>query len=242
MTTNEPTHICELVSAYALGCLDAHEAADFARHLGTCATCRADLPAYRGVVDALLLAVPDATPSPAIRQNLLALAGGGNESIRWLEPRAGRDTGRPQSPRRRRRAARRTWAAMAVVALAAVVLGGLLLAFAARWAAPTRTVALLPTDAAPTAAGELRFARDGAATLEVTGLPPLSAGQQYQLWLVDGDERDSGAVFSVDANGRAAVAVEANRPTTAYERFGITIEPAGGSPGPTGERVLGSGG
>ncbi len=24
-----------------------------------------------------------------------------------------------------------------------------------------------------------------------------------------------------------------------YERFGITIEPAGGSPGPTGERVLG---
>lgn len=241
MTTSRRTSLCELVSAYALGCLDADEAAAFAGHLETCADCRADLPVFRGVADALLLAVPDVAPSPVVREQLMALAGGGNESIRWLEPRAGRSTGRLRSPRLRRRAARRTWA-MAVIALAAVVLGGLLLAFAARWAAPVRAVALLPTDVAPTAAGELRFARDGAATLEVTGLPALPAGRQYQLWLVAGDERDSGAVFSVDAGGGAVVPVTAARPSTAYERFGITIEPAGGSPGPTGDRVLGSGG
>ncbi|MBP6786437.1 MAG: anti-sigma factor [Candidatus Promineofilum sp.] len=238
----EHTQLCELVSAYALGCLDAGDAAAFSRHLETCAHCRADLPAFRGVADALLLAAPDARPSPYVRERLLALAGGGNASIRPLEPRPVRPAQHPPSPRPSRRAARPAWPVMALVALAAVVLGGLLLAFAARWAAPARAVALLPTDAAPAAAGELRFARDGAATLEVTGLPPLPAGRQYQLWLVAGDERASGAVFSTDANGWAAVPVAASRPFAAYERFGITIEPAGGSPGPTGERVLGSGG
>ncbi len=242
MTTNEHSHLCELVSAYALGCLDADEATAFAGHLGTCAACRADLPAFRGVADALLLAAPDGAPSPAVRERLLARVGGENEAIRRLEPRAGQATQRPRSQRWSRRATRRTWPAMALVALAAVVLGGLLLAFAARMAAPARAVALLPTDAAPQAGGELRFARDGAATLEVTGLPPLPAGQQYQLWLVAGDERDSGAVFSVDAAGRAAVPVAATRPSADYDRFGVTIEPAGGSPGPTGDRVLGSGG
>lgn len=235
MTTSRRTSLCELVSAYALGCLDADEAAAFAGHLETCADCRVDLPAFRGVADALLLAVPDVAPSPVVRERLMA-AIGRMSTVRPSAPRpAAHRAPRPLS-------ARRAWPVLAVAALAVIVLGGLLLALAARWAAPARVVALLPTDVAPHAAGELRFARDGAATLEVSELPPLPTDRQYQLWLVAGDERDSGAVFSVDAGGRAVVPVVAARPATAYERFGITIEPAGGSPGPTGERVLGSGG
>lgn len=235
MTTDDHTHLGDLAPAYALDCLDTDEAAAFARHLETCSLCRADLLAFHDVADALLQVVPDATPSPAVRERLMAAVGRKSTVRRSAPLPAARRAPRPL-------AARRARPVMAVVALAAIVLGGLLLALATRWTAPARAVALLPTDAAPAAAGELRFARSGAATLEVTGLPPLSADRQYQLWLVVGDERDSGAVFSVDAAGRAAVPVAAPRPATAYERFGITVEPAGGSPGPTGERVLGSGG
>ena len=80
---------------------------------------------------------------------------------------------------------------------------------------------------------------NGEATLSITDLPKLPADKQYQLWLIQDGQRDSGAVFSVDTNGSAQVNIDAKRPLTEYRAFGITIEPAGGSPGPTGERVLG---
>ena len=109
------------------------------------------------------------------------------------------------------------------------------------WLSPeVPPVSLSPTDMAPEADGELVFERGGrAATLTVRGLPVLPADRQYQLWLVSDGQRESGAVFSVNSNGWAETAVEMSRAAADYERFGITIEPAGGSPGPTGERVLG---
>ena len=80
---------------------------------------------------------------------------------------------------------------------------------------------------------------NGEATLTITNLPPLTTEQQYQLWLIHDGQQDSGAVFSVDDEGWAEVTIDAQRPLTSYGAFGITIEPAGGSPGPTGQRVLG---
>jgi anti-sigma-K factor RskA len=75
-------------------------------------------------------------------------------------------------------------------------------------------------------------------TLIVHGLPWLEPERQYQLWLVNDDGRVSGAVFSVEAEGFTSVEVSAPEPLPSYYRFGITIEPAGGSPGPTGDGVL----
>jgi anti-sigma-K factor RskA len=101
-------------------------------------------------------------------------------------------------------------------------------------------VELTATDAAPDAQGLIEIAANGRdASLTVAGLPPLPAEQQYQLWLIRDGQRDSGAVFSVNTDGSATVPVESERPLSEYGAFGITIEPAGGSPGPTGERVLG---
>ena len=75
--------------------------------------------------------------------------------------------------------------------------------------------------------------------LTVAGLPVLSPEQQYQLWLIVDGQRASGAIFSVNEDGWAKVSVDSERPLAEYGAFGITIEPTGGSPGPTGERVLG---
>jgi anti-sigma-K factor RskA len=135
---------------------------------------------------------------------------------------------------------RPAWAAFALIALVAVALGAIIWATAVR-PSGGRSITLHPSGIAPEATGELRF-ESGAATLEVKGMPLLTAEQQYQLWLVRDGDRDSGAVFSVNDNGWAEVPVEAARspgdPSSDYTDLWISIEPAGGSPDPTGEWVL----
>jgi anti-sigma-K factor RskA len=96
------------------------------------------------------------------------------------------------------------------------------------------------TDAAPGASGTLLMAKDGEwGVLVVQGMPMLDAARQYQLWLIDHGQRTSGGVFSVSTEGAAQIKVISTLPMKSYDAFGITIEPHGGSPGPTGAKVLG---
>jgi len=79
------------------------------------------------------------------------------------------------------------------------------------------------------------------AVLIVQDLPPLQRDRTYQLWLgLGGSQRDNGGVFRVDAQGFGLIRIMAPQPFTAYQRVGITEEPAGGSPGPTSPRVIGA--
>jgi anti-sigma-K factor RskA len=57
--------------------------------------------------------------------------------------------------------------------------------------------------------------------------------------LIQDGERTSGGVFSVKQGGYAAKVIYAPLPLADYSSFGVTIEPAGGSPSPTGDKVLG---
>ena len=241
MSADNHATIRERLPAYALGCLDEAEVDETAHHVDDCPDCAAEWAEYVAVADALALAVPEAVPSAGLRGRLLAAAAG--ERIAAVPAAKISPTKKAAETAAIHTAAirGRRWPAMAVVALAAVVLGGLLWAAFGLWLSPeVPPVSLSPTDMAPEADGELVFERGGrAATLTVRGLPVLPADRQYQLWLVSDGQRESGAVFSVNSNGWAETAVEMSRAAADYERFGITIEPAGGSPGPTGERVLG---
>jgi anti-sigma-K factor RskA len=93
---------------------------------------------------------------------------------------------------------------------------------------------------APSAVGQIMLdPGDTRAAMLVSGLPPLRVDQAYQLWFVQPDEtRISGAVFSVDSNGAAIVAVNAPPDFSRDWRCGVTEEPAGGSAAPTGRNVL----
>jgi anti-sigma-K factor RskA len=98
------------------------------------------------------------------------------------------------------------------------------------------------TQAAPAAQGVIVISADGDhGTLVVDNLPSLQAGKQYQLWLIDDGKRTDGGVFSVDKDGYGSLWVSSPRPLVSYASFGVTIEPQGGSPGPTGQKVLGGG-
>jgi anti-sigma-K factor RskA len=103
-----------------------------------------------------------------------------------------------------------------------------------------RTINLTGTEAAPEATGLLVVSLDGEhGTLVVDGLAPLGQEQQYQLWLIQDGQRTSGGVFSVSEEGYGSLWISSPEPLSSYGAFGITIEPAGGSPGPTGDKVLG---
>ena len=76
------------------------------------------------------------------------------------------------------------------------------------------------------------------ALLFVIGLTTLPDDKEYQVWLIKGGQRFSGGLFRVDSTGFGQAAIIAVGPFTDFEAIGITVEPAGGSEGPTGESVL----
>mgnify|MGYP002390296441 FL=1 len=101
-------------------------------------------------------------------------------------------------------------------------------------------VRLTGSDYAPDASGVMVVSRDGMeGTLVVDHMPELNPAYQYQLWLIRDGVRTSGGVFSVNDDGYASLVVKSEAPLLSYDTFGITIEPFGGSPGPTGDKVLG---
>jgi anti-sigma-K factor RskA len=230
--------IIDLIPAYALNSLDAEEAETVSRHLASCADCQAELAAFEAVVDVLPLAAPEIEPSPALR-----LMGRIQAMPRSQTAGLAESTG--PSPWQQFTTALSDflagprWRPAAVLVIIVLLIGGFFI-----WQQlnppPTQFV-LTATEVAPDAHGVIEVVgRNGRqATLTVTGLPELDPANQYQLWLIRDGQRTSGGVFSVNGDGSQTVTINAPQPVPDYAAFGITIEPAGGSPGPTGERVLG---
>ncbi len=67
-------------------------------------------------------------------------------------------------------------------------------------------------------------------------LPALPSGRVYQLWSIVAGQPVSGGVFELEASGRAQVLADA--PPGPAAAFAVTIEPTGGVPAPTGDKVL----
>ena len=235
MNREEHDLIAELIPEFALGILDMDEASLVEQHLETCAACRHELAAYESVVDVLPLAAPDLDPPANLRSRLLEQVEGlaapqTDTAASWWQTITGRLQDFLSGPR---------WQPALVLAAIAIVVGAVYFWQQNRSAQPEQ-YELTATDVAPDAQGVIAVAANGReATLTVSGLPALAPEEQYQLWLIVDGQRASGAVFSVAADGTASVPIDSERPLSEFGAFGITIEPAGGSPGPTGERVLG---
>ena len=101
---------------------------------------------------------------------------------------------------------------------------------------------LVASTGAPTAGGELLLTPDlTQAAVAVHGLPPLPPDRSYQVWFNRPDGTwVSGGVFGVSERGGADVLVRRPESLPVYDACWITEEPGGGSPFPTGQRVLAS--
>jgi anti-sigma-K factor RskA len=69
-------------------------------------------------------------------------------------------------------------------------------------------------------------------------LAPLPSGKVYQFWLIKGDTPVSAGLFSVDTQGRGLLSVSTSEPIGSFDAIGVSIEPEGGSPQPTGDIVM----
>lgn len=238
-TEVDHTYFEDLLPAYALGSLETEEDFKLAEHLGDCPDCRIELAGYRNIVAELPQAMVEVDPPAELKEKIMARArGAGND-----------DSHEPISS---------LWQTISTIfhqlptlaiasLLLIMVLGLSNLALLARQGqtrmadgSNLQTIHLTGTEYSPDGTGLLVISRDGEyGTLVVDGLPELDSNQQYQLWLIRDGERSTGGVFSVGDDGYGSLVVASDKPLVFYDSYGITIEPTGGSPAPSGDKVLG---
>lgn len=235
-----------LLAAYALGEQDETARASIAEHLAHCPSCSRTFAAYAQVAGVLPLSVAEASPSPALRRRVIdAVDAAATGRTRKATPAAPWVQVWPW--------VYRVGLALAFSAMLVWNLSlqqSLALEQTARLEQSLVITALLDasrlerrplTADPPGPTGELILDPQGrVAALRVAAMPPLPAGMVYQLWLVKDDVRVSGGTFTVDAAGAGTLLVRAAAPIATYQRVGVTVEPAGGSAGPTSPRVIGA--
>ncbi len=232
-------HVRLHLPEHVLGLLTPEESRQVEVHLAECSRCTAEYRAYLEAIGALALMAPQVAPRPQVKEALLARVAGRQASatsrirswlIRLLAP----------SPR---------WALAGLALVTLILFFSNLTLWArlqrlerAQTTSPFQVVILQGTERLPQAEGVLLFEPSNHyAVLVAKNLPTPEAGRAYQLWLIRPDgQRVSGAVFSVTPSSPwVTVIVESPEPLEHFPAFGITLEPTGGSPRPTGPKVMG---
>jgi len=248
MSDSDHKSVLELIPAYALNSLDAEEEVIVRRHLPACDICSSELASFEVVVDNLVLAAADAETSPGLKEELIrqihaerlsnttvvASTSLSSDDRGWRQGINGAIRNLLTGPR---------WRPLVLLFLFGLAVSNILLRQELNTPDPNswRWVRLTGSELAPEAGGIIYISEDGRnGTLIVDQLPQLRSGQQYQLWMIQNGQRSSGGVFSVDSDGYRGIQIQSTDPLQNFAAFGITAEPAGGSPGPTGDPILGS--
>jgi anti-sigma-K factor RskA len=246
MTAYEHEEVKTMVAAYAIGAVPEDEMPAIRDHILSCEVCMAEADAYAITASALALTVAPA-PLPV---------GFADRILEQVRPQQTETT-----------PAKRSWSlfprvAFGAVALVAIVLaGGLIDARNDAQEASRRLIALqqqaerneaalsafvhsdagMRLEGSSGAVAQMVPTPDGA-TLAVAGLPEAPQGHVYQLWLVRGACGDqepcsyvSGALFDVQ---EGLVVVQVDRSVRNFADAAVTLEPEGGSEGPTTKPLL----
>ncbi|WP_439382941.1 anti-sigma factor [Amycolatopsis lexingtonensis] len=215
-----------LTGAYALDAVSDVDRAEFERHLEECSACRQEVEELRAT-GAMLGVAAEVAPPPELKLVVLADVA----RTRQLPPRV---------PVVRKLSRAKTWQVRvalfgaAAAAVVAVVVAGV----------QTTTVPQQKADpvlAAPDASA-IQSSGQGNATLVVSrsrnqavllasGLPALDAAHVYQVWLIGKGGAHSAGLMQPESPDR--MRPMATDLPAGVDRIGITVEPAGGSPGPT---------
>jgi anti-sigma-K factor RskA len=107
-------------------------------------------------------------------------------------------------------------------------------------ASPTALRAALAAQPSHRGAGQVIVEpNSGDAVVVLTGLPPTSNDEVYELWAIRGEAAPEPAgLIPVGADGTAARPVDRVPEPATVTAFAVSLEPAGGSPSPTGPIVL----
>ncbi|WP_127479454.1 anti-sigma factor [Nocardioides pantholopis] len=251
-----------LSGAYAVDAVDDAERALFERHLAECGACRAEVESLREAA-ALLAETTATTPAPGLRDAVLAgiatvrplppatepPVSGPPAPTAPPQPTTGPESGPdapppagPVVPLRRR--ARRRWLPSLAAAAAVIAACGIGLGVTQPWEEDG-------TVQVPSAAERVRNAPDAqawsqefpdgsvATLIRSTSLNQAvvvtedmadpAEGRVYELWLQHDERMVPAGLMPKGPNN----VVELEGDPASADGFGITIEPAGGSPAPT---------
>jgi anti-sigma-K factor RskA len=239
----------DLLPGYALGALDLDELRAVEDHLTTCVSCQQTLAQYREISGGMLMATPPVAPPTRLRQGLQQRLAAGRA------PRA------PAQPVRRNWGQIGQWAlGLAAVALIALnVLTYLQLralqeqqtTLAQQLNVSQTALALIsqPGSRAVQVKGEtggggsfIVGQTPTTGVLFAQGLAELEPSQTYQIWLIDpeGNPVSVGLFRLEPGQSYVTILILSERPITDFAGLGVTIEPFGGVPSPTGPLVLSS--
>jgi anti-sigma-K factor RskA len=214
-------------AAYALGALEAGEAAACAAHLAEAAHegCPEELARAEAALALVPQALPPERPAPAVWKGIAV----------QLEPR-------------RRRGLTAIAVAGWAMAVAAIVLLFLSRrevgelrndrAAVALLALPgTKVVPLAPQGDAPQRAVALVNVAAHRAVVVGTGLVPQE-GKDYELWVIRGDQKLAAGLMRGGPSGTVTVEVDPRLLASGLDALAVTLEPAGGGEQPRGPILL----
>ena len=230
-----------LAAVYALDALDDNERVTFEQHMSTCDACADDVREMTATTARFALAAALAPPAE-LRSRVLELA-----------QRTSQETATNNVVSIRRSAVRspvNRW--LAGVAAAAVLVAGALGVTAYQGnqradelqatATQLNTILTDPNSERSTTSvsgggtGTFILSRESQqGVLVTTGIPSVSTDQTYQLWAINDTGAQSVGLYEADSAGDGTKLVDF--PDSA-STFGMTVEPAEGSPQPTTDPVL----
>ena len=229
--------VADLLPAYVLDALDDDEHRRVEEALATSEAVREEYRRYQSTVDLLSATTTVTAPPARLRERVLPGTGRAGEPVVIAS--------------RRRGFGRIALGIAAVLTLALAGVAGLLwselneredeladLQQASRRPSTNFSQPLIWTELSTTEAdlpgwGYFCRTEDGAVGWVVVEGMPATGGSVYQIWLVDGDRRESAGMFVTDDAGRGFGVVRADAPVTSFKQLWITIEPPGGSTLPT---------
>ncbi len=231
----------EDIPAYAIGALDPADASVLEAHLKTCEICQAKLADYKTLNEKLLLATQPQRPPERLRRRLQGRLPGAQKPVR---PRLAWSFNQvavgftvvlllalnifsifqiQSMQRRQEQLTRQLQTSQTVLAALAYP--------------ETRS---LPINADNITGRLLLDEEQNLAVLLAWNLPVLQAGQTYQVWLIDPQgKRTSGGIFNSQPDlAFTSVSVFSPDSLSNFIGIGVTVEPAGGSSQPTGQKVF----
>ena len=255
----------DLAEVYALGALDGDERRSFEAHLATgCAECAGRVRETGEALALFARALPPEPTPPGVRDRLLAAVSAEGPAPERSRTARARETGRARVARSPRFVWWGGWATALAATGLLVVVGWSLSRTRDELERLRGRVAILQDEltereatlrflsdpkvryvnlgglpASPGASGWLLWNPDTRRGLLLTrGLPPVPPDRAYELWAIAGSEPVPAGVFAVDPAGRALLRLPVLPEGKAFDKFAVTVEPAGGLPKPSGAMHL----
>jgi len=242
--------VIQLLPAYVLDALESEARQEVDGLLTVDSEAQALLEQYRQIESVLPLMAEHRTASSDLRDRFLD---------RLHEETAPSDDPMPiiqfpEKPKRKGIPLRRRYL-VSMVATFVIAVVGLVLLLTSEPEAPTPQVTFyeisnqtdaeritIAASADSVVEGDLVISSDRErAALRLKQLPVINDDQAFQLWLVDESGAMSGGVYPMPEDYALYVVIPNEKPIDNYIRFGVSLEPAGGSPlgnAPSGERVF----